>query len=300
MPLMSAALKRFPLTDMPAMLRRAMLGAHGVERHGVGNTSMVLTGIDHVIVAVSDPDGAAGELEQSLGLVAGGGGRHEAHGTFNRLFFLGDSYLELMGVFDDGIAQTSWWGAHMRSVLAKSTDAQAGLVFATDDLTAELARLHSLGSPIGEPTAGERRRADGDVVRWSTARPPAPDPELGLMFVIEHDRGGAEWRAEDLAARATAEMPGLGTVRLARVELPVADVARSSMRLLRDFGLQFRPSLAGGGTRDTSIGSQTLRLVPGGRAPRATIVLRASALAEARRATLLGCDFVVEPGAAAR
>lgn len=258
----------------------------------------MLTGIDHVIVAVFDPEMAARELEELVGLAASGGGRHEAHGTFNRLFWLGDSYVELMGVFDDDLAQRSWWGAHMRSVLARGTDSQAGLVFATDDLGADLARLRAQGSGLGEPSAGERRRPDGEVVRWRSARLPAPDPELGLMFVIEHDRSGAEWRAEDREARAASEMPGLGQVRLVRVELPAADVARVSLRLLREFGLQFRPSLAGGGARDASIGAQTLRLVPEARGGRTTTVLRASALAEARRATLLGCDWLVEPGPA--
>ncbi len=232
----------------------------------------MLTSIDHVIVAVADPDAAAEQLRDELGLQATGGGRHEAHGTFNRLFWLGDSYLELMGVFDEALAGGSWWGAHMRSVLAKGTDAQAGLVFATDDLDADIARLRAQGSGLGEPTAGERRRPDGDVVRWRSARPPAPDQELGLMFVIEHDPNGAEWRAEDRAARAADEMPGLGRVRLARVEMPAADVARATLRLLREFGLQFRPSLAGGGARDVSVGSQTLRLVPAGRGGRSTIV----------------------------
>ena len=39
-------------------------------------------------------------LEAALGLAVTGGGRHELGGTFNRLAFLGDTYLELIGVFD--------------------------------------------------------------------------------------------------------------------------------------------------------------------------------------------------------
>ena len=256
----------------------------------------MLTGIDHVIFAVSDPDAAAQQLQETLGLAVAGGGRHEAHGTYNRLVWLGDSYLELMSVFDDALAAQSWWGGHMQAVLARGTDARAGLVFTTDDLDATLARLHGQRSALGEPAAGERRRPDGAVVRWRSARLAAPDPDLGLVFVIEHDPTGAEWTAHDRAARDEVAMPSLGRVRLARAELAVPDVARASMRLLRDFGIQFRPSLAGGGARDASLGAQLLRLVPAARGGRTAVVLRASALAEARRATVFGCDWLIEPG----
>jgi catechol 2,3-dioxygenase-like lactoylglutathione lyase family enzyme len=255
----------------------------------------VLIGIDHVIVAVSDPDAAAAELEDALGLVARGGGRHDAHGTRNRLIWLGDSYLELMGVFDAELASRSWWGTHIQSVLAKGSDGYAGVVLATDDLVADVERLRASGSPLGDPSEGQRVRSDGDVVRWRSARPPAPDADVGLIFAIEHDTSCAEWRAEDRAARAVEEMQELGRVRLARIEFPVTDVARTSLRLLRDFGVQFRPSLAGGGARDASLGSQLLRLRPDRSGSPPTIALRASSLSAApRRAPVLGCDWVIE------
>jgi hypothetical protein len=90
-------------------------------------------------------------------------------------------------------------------------------------------------------------------------------------------------------------MPSLGRVRLARVELGVTDVARASMRLLRDFGLQFRPSLAGGGARDASLGSQNLRLRPARDGSRISISIRASRLAAPRAAELCGASWQVAP-----
>ena len=45
----------------------------------------MLAGIDHVVLAIVDPDAAAARLAEKLGLDATGGGRHEALGTFNRL-----------------------------------------------------------------------------------------------------------------------------------------------------------------------------------------------------------------------
>ena len=125
----------------------------------------MLTGIDHVILAVADTEAAARAMSAALALPVGGGGRHEAHGTLNRIVWLGDSYVELMGVFDPDVAPRSWWGAHMMSVLGAGTDGYAGLVLATDDLAADVERLRASGSILGDPSDGQRVKPDGDVVR---------------------------------------------------------------------------------------------------------------------------------------
>ncbi len=252
----------------------------------------MLTGIDHVILASGDPDADVAELGRRLGLAAGGGGRHDAHGTFNRLIWLGDSYIELMGVFDEPLAAESWWGTHMLGRIAAG-GGYAGMALATDNVAADVERLRGLGSAISEPIAGERTRPDGDVVRWAIARPPSPDTELGLAFLIEHDSSAAEWRPVDREARSVVVHPLGGPASLLRVELPVADTARATMRLLRDLGLQFRPSLAGGGARDTSIGAQTLRLRPAAAGGAPTIVIRGGSAALTEE--VLGCRWELVP-----
>ena len=63
--------------------------------------------IDHLVIAVPDPEVAAAELEAELGIAVTGGGEHPGVGTFNRLAFLGDAYLELIGV-RDAAAATRW------------------------------------------------------------------------------------------------------------------------------------------------------------------------------------------------
>ncbi len=233
----------------------------------------MLVAIDHLIIACADPDAAAAEIGQHFGLRATGGGRHDAHGTFNRLIWLGDSYLELMGVFDQSLARKSWWGAHLNRLLGEAPAAFAGLALASDDLVTDIARLRGQGSAISDPTDGQRVRPDGDVVRWRIGRLPAPDRDLGLIFLIEHDTDAAEWRPADRQARAGQVHPSGTAGRLARIEVPVADVRGTSLRLLRDLGLQFRPSLAGGGARDTSVGDQIIRLVPAQPAVTPRIVL---------------------------
>ena len=56
--------------------------------------------IDHIIYATTDLDAAAARVESVLGLSAVQGGRHEDHGTHNRIVSLGGGYLELMAIAD--------------------------------------------------------------------------------------------------------------------------------------------------------------------------------------------------------
>lgn len=257
----------------------------------------MLLGIDHLLIAVGDPDDAAVQLERELGLRAGGGGRHDDLGTFNRLVWLGDSYLELIGVFDQERAEQSWIGRPTVAAL----DAGGGLAtfaLVSDDLPADVDELRSSGSRLALPRSGERRRADGRTVRWQVSLPPRLGPSQ-VPFLIEHDPTGAEWTPEDRASRAVEEHPVGRQVRLAGVEVRVPAVAAVINEYLRDVGLRFRPSLSGGGARDASVGDHIIRLRPfqqgtsGGRAA-ATIRLRVPAVVP-RIAELLGCHWLIEP-----
>ena len=59
----------------------------------------MLLGLDHLVVAVADPDAAADALEQTVGLACTGGGRHPAWGTFNHVLKKGsDGSMELRRV----------------------------------------------------------------------------------------------------------------------------------------------------------------------------------------------------------
>jgi hypothetical protein len=251
----------------------------------------VLTGIDHIIIAVADPEAAANEIESSLGLRATGGGRHDAFGTFNRLVWLGDSFIEFVGVFDEDLARGTWFGSHIVGVLSEKQAAFAGLAFATNDLVADVSALHRQRSPILEPADGQRVRPDGRVVRWRVGRLPKPDQDLGLAFLIEHDTAAAEWSSLEREARAQELHPAGTPASLVFAELPVESTAQTTQRVHRQLGIAFRPSLVGGGARDSSIGTQTLRLVPGRAMP--TFGLRAGL--DSRDTQVVGCRWLVEP-----
>jgi hypothetical protein len=250
-------------------------------------------GIDHLVIAVADPDEAVAAFEEAVGRSPTGGGRHEALGTFNRVVWLGDSYLEFIGIFDPSLAERSWVGRPaLRALEAGSGFATWSI--ATDALDGDVAALRPGGSSLGQPRPGERQRDDGSVVRWRLA---APDP-LGPgepPFLIEHDVTAAEWTPADRAERAAqAERLG-GPIGLDALELPVDDPNVASQRLTRTVGLRFRPSLAGGGARDASIAGQIVRLRPR-RGGLATAVIRLRApVAEERAIELFGCRWVVGP-----
>ena len=132
----------------------------------------MLLGIDHLVIAVRDPDAAAATIERDLGIAFTGGGRHDAWGTFNRLAFLGDTYLELIGVFDRALVASPTGSAVGRATLALLDAGREGLAtfaLATDDIDGDVGRLRAAGSSIASPVDGSRTRPDGEVVRWRTA-----------------------------------------------------------------------------------------------------------------------------------
>ena len=254
----------------------------------------MLQGLDHVIVAVPDLDATDATLGAELGLEVAGGGEHPAFGTRNRLVWLGDSYLELVAVADADRAGGSWFGALVSDALAAEPGgACVGFAIATDDLVRDVAALDWRGPAFEGITDGERRRPDGQVVRWRSARPPG-DPAPCLSFLIEHDPGSAEWTPAERAARAQRPHPAGGPVALTVLAVAVPDVSRAMQRLLGEYHLAFRPSLAGGGARDAEVGRQRLRLMPARYgAPGAVIGLRGGV--SARRFERWGCRFELEP-----
>ncbi len=217
----------------------------------------MLLRLDHLVIAVADPDAAAAELESRVGLACTGGGRHPAWGTHNRLAWFGDTYAELIGVFDPALTPS---GAVSRAVAAALDAGRAGLVayaLATDDAAADLAWLRAAGSDLGELEARSRTRPDGEVVRWRAAFPQPLGPS-GPPFVVEHEPIGAEWGPAARAARARQRHPLGGRVSVVALTLPVPDPASTAAAYRQTLGLVFT-----GSPPVARIGTQAIRLVPG-------------------------------------
>ena len=228
----------------------------------------MLLGIDHLAIAVDDPDAALSELASHLGIPAGtSGGRHAAWGTRNRLLWLGDTFIELCTVFDPSLAQGSWLGRAVLRPRATTDPTAICWAISTDDLDLDRAGMNGEGAILGEAVPGERWRPDGQIVRWRLALP--PDVDLERPFLIEHDLNAAEWTTEDRAERAASP------ARFVALELPVDEIA--------GFGTSEAPARIGdhlvwAAGRDTS--------VP---------VIEISGLDRGNdEATLLGCRWLLE------
>ena len=65
--------------------------------------------LDHVLIAVSDLEAAAREVERRHGLASVEGGRHQGLGTAKRIVPLGDTYLVLVAVVDEAVLDPALW-----------------------------------------------------------------------------------------------------------------------------------------------------------------------------------------------
>jgi len=221
----------------------------------------MLLGIDHLVIAVDDPDVAADELEARLGLVATGGGRHDM-GTYNRLVFLGDAYLELIGAWNRDLARAHPIGAAVVRALDANAPGLVTYALATDGARREVGALRAAGSPISDAVAGSRTRPDGEVVAWHCAFPPALGP-AEPPFVIEHELAGAEWDEDARRRRASFVHPFGGSARLVGIELVVPDPAATAAAYALVLGVVVPPGPGPiPGERETRIGEHRIRLVP--------------------------------------
>ncbi len=139
--------------------------------------------LDHVLIAVTDLTAAAVNFENLYGLASIEGGRHPGWGTMNRIVPLGDSYLELVAVVDEGEASESAFG---RWVAGRAVEAGRPLGWAvrTDDLTAVSRRLGLT------PQSGTRVGRDGNSLRWRSAGIEKAAARPLLPFFIEWAPGG--------------------------------------------------------------------------------------------------------------
>jgi catechol 2,3-dioxygenase-like lactoylglutathione lyase family enzyme len=245
------------------------------------------SGIDHVVIAVADPDASAAELTEKLGLAFTGKGRHEGLGTFNRIAFLGDAYLELIGVEDAGAAQG--WAVGRAAVRAL----EAGGGFATYALVDEAIRvnvshLQANGSRIGPVEHGSRERPEGGRVEWLSAAPPELGPDRP-PFLIRHLDDGAEWGADALAARRAFVHPLGSPAVLERLDIAAGDPQAVAANCHRDLDLDFWEE---GSTAVCANGPHDMRLVA--EESESTIVI--GAVIEALRSVrALGLRFEVVP-----
>lgn len=131
-------------------------------------------------LGVPDLGTAASRLRATLGLGSVEGGRHVGVGTGNRIVPLGASYLELVSVMDAEEARGHPFG---RRVLASTEGGEGflGWCLRTADLDAVAGRLDLVAE------SWERRRPEGETLRWRLAGLDAALEEPSLPFFIQWD-----------------------------------------------------------------------------------------------------------------
>jgi catechol 2,3-dioxygenase-like lactoylglutathione lyase family enzyme len=172
----------------------------------------MVTGIDHLVIAVHDLEQASGAY-RALGFTVIPGGKHEPHvGTHNALIAFQDgSYVELIAFY---VPQPShrWWDA------LQMGGGLVDLCLASDDLAADARVLRDAGVMMGEPEPKKRMRPDGVEVRWSYA------------LAVGSHRGVAPFVIQDVTAR-DVRVPAErkhdnGVIGIGTVTLAVDDVER--------------------------------------------------------------------------
>ncbi|MDQ3691752.1 MAG: VOC family protein [Chloroflexota bacterium] len=250
----------------------------------------MIRGIDHLVIACADPDAAATDLESSLGLVAGGGGRHDGLGTFNRIVWLADgSYLELIGVNDREAALQQPIGAAAVAVLDANGGGLATYALRVDELERTVGSLPA--DSFGPVMHGSRTRTDGERVEWWAAFPDTALAADGVPFLIQHAYVGAEWGQAALAERSSFRHPLGSPVILTRLDLATGDppsaAATVHERLEIDFWAVADLAVA-------DIGLHVIRLVPRREMAVPAVITLAAEVDSARTVELLGLRFNVE------
>ena len=152
-------------------------------------------------------------------------------------------------------------------------------------ITMYLGEVFGVGKNL-YPAPGPKR---GEAMKWITWANVTLGDAVGRWL-----RNTSEWTPAERATRA-AQPHRLGTVHLEALELAVDDVNQAIQRFRRTVGLRFRPSLAGGGSRDADVGSQFVRLRPRRRGPGSAVIDLAAPVPAEQIVELLGCRWVVSP-----
>jgi Glyoxalase-like domain len=255
----------------------------------------MIRGIDHLVIACTDPDAAAGALESQVGLTAGGGGRHTGRGTWNRIVWLADgSYLELIGVDDPDLARQSPVGAAALRTLDEHGGGLATYAVRADDLETTVSSLRANGSEIGPSIHGSRTRDDGELAEWWTAFPNADLGPAEVPFLIQHAATGAEWGPSALAERTTFSHPIGSPVVLARLDVAAEDPPSAAARLHAELGIDV---WAVADLAVAEIGSHVLRMVPRREMATPAVVTLAADVETPRTVEALNIRFDVERAA---
>ncbi len=159
------------------------------------------TELDHIVVGTRDLDSGARWLEDMLGVPPLGGGEHATMGTHNKLWSLGDCYLELVAIDPAAPAPSRprWFGLDDPDIQDSIASGPRLLNWAVrvddieqvmKDCPVNLGTLHTMSR--GDFSWKVAIREDGAlihqghiplVIEWQTAHPASTMADQGLSLV---------------------------------------------------------------------------------------------------------------------
>jgi hypothetical protein len=118
------------------------------------------------------------------------------------------SYVELISTLRAGTT-SPWWPRQIAG-----DGGPCAWCVRVPDISAECARLSSLGVPVRGPLPYHRDRPDGVRVEWDLAFPGSDEPGTVLPFLIQ-DRTPRQLRVSPSASVRATELTGVGVVVIA-------------------------------------------------------------------------------------
>lgn len=150
-----------------------------VATQQVSSNPLMQLKVDHASVCGSDLEPMR-QAFASVGLVTDYGGPHASVTHMALLGFEDGSYLELIAPQKPGVVEGSGWA----KMMAGNAGACAWAV-GSNDIKTEASRLKNLGIEVEGPNPGSRKRPDGKVIEWETARIGPGTPGATLPFIIQ-------------------------------------------------------------------------------------------------------------------
>ncbi|MBW2267925.1 MAG: VOC family protein [Deltaproteobacteria bacterium] len=147
----------------------------------------MLTGLDHVVVAVGDLPAAVRCTELLFGRPASWRGEHPSEGTANALFRLDNSTLELLAAHGEGPL-----GAAVRARLAAHGEGLVALAFGTEDAAACAEAWRGAGLEPRGPQDGLGRDVDSGAIRRWAQVDASPAATRGIVVRAIENRSPAD------------------------------------------------------------------------------------------------------------
>jgi catechol 2,3-dioxygenase-like lactoylglutathione lyase family enzyme len=159
----------------------------------------MITGFDHVTIAVHDLNAAVSDYARLLGSLPSWRGAHPALGTEGALFALSNAAIELVAPRPDAEESEG-----LRAHLVSQGDGLITLAFCVSDADATSAELRARGVRVTAPESGEAERADGQVRHYRTLQL-SPRAARGLSVLCVERPDLRDLRAEQAPAQDAVE-----------------------------------------------------------------------------------------------